>query len=116
MVYGGARHHDGPFNQYLDWLKQNTRLKLKVAMDEAYIEDLPSDPEDVFPEYGEITRSGRQPERGPFEDYIVSYHALVINFICICYYDVILFFFLIAYRANNSQDLLMRLNKHWRSR
>ena len=92
MVYGGARHHDGPFNQYLDWLKQNTRLKLKVAMDEAYIEDLPSDPEDVFPEYDEITRSGRQPERGPFEDYIVSYHALVINFICICYYDVILFF------------------------
>jgi hypothetical protein len=41
-------------------------------MDEEYIENLPSDPEDVFPEYNEITRSGRQPERGPFEDYIVS--------------------------------------------
>jgi hypothetical protein len=31
----------------LDWLKQNTRLKLRAAMDEEYIEDLPSDPEDV---------------------------------------------------------------------
>ena len=58
-VYGGAQHRDGPFNQYLDWLKQNTRLWFKVAMDDAYIEDLPSDPEDVFPEYDEITRSGR---------------------------------------------------------
>jgi hypothetical protein len=41
-------------------------------MDEDYIEDLPSDPEDVLPEYDEITRRGRLPERGPFEDYIVS--------------------------------------------
>jgi hypothetical protein len=24
----GPQHRDGPFNQYLDWLKQNTRLKL----------------------------------------------------------------------------------------
>jgi hypothetical protein len=46
-------------------------------MDEEYIEDLPSDPEDVFPEYDEITRSGRQPEHGPFEDYIVSDDTLV---------------------------------------
>lgn len=52
-------------------------------MDEAQIEDLPSDPEDAFPEYDEVTRSGRQPDRGPFENYIVNYHALVINFICI---------------------------------
>jgi hypothetical protein len=46
-------------------------------MDEEYIRDLPSDPEDVFPEYDEITRSGRQPEHGPFEDYIVSDYTLV---------------------------------------
>ncbi|CAO2037609.1 unnamed protein product [Urochloa humidicola] len=69
-VYGGALHRDGPFNQYLDWLKKHTRLKLKVAMGASNIEDLPSDPEDVFPEYDEFTRTGRQPERGPFEDYI----------------------------------------------
>jgi hypothetical protein len=46
-------------------------------MDEEYIEDLPSDSEDVFPGYDEITRSGRQPERGPFEDYFVSDDTLV---------------------------------------
>jgi hypothetical protein len=75
----GAQHRDGPFNQYLDWLKQNTRLKLRVAMDEEYIEDLPSDPEDVFPKYDAITRSGRQPECGPFENYIVSDDTHVTN-------------------------------------
>jgi hypothetical protein len=46
-------------------------------MDEEYIEDLPSDLEDVLPEYDEITRSGRRPECGPFEDYIVSDDTLV---------------------------------------
>uniref|UniRef100_K3Z0T7 Aminotransferase-like plant mobile domain-containing protein n=1 Tax=Setaria italica TaxID=4555 RepID=K3Z0T7_SETIT len=56
-------------------LKQNTRLKLKVAMDAAKIEDLPLDLEDVFPKYDEVTRSGRQLERGPFENYIVSSYA-----------------------------------------
>jgi hypothetical protein len=63
----------------LDWIKQNTHLKLRVAMDEEYIEDLPSYPEDVLPEYDEITRSGRQPERGPFKDYIVSDDTRVTN-------------------------------------
>jgi hypothetical protein len=72
IVGGGPQHRDGPFNQYLDWLKQNTRLKLRVAMDKEYIEDLPSNLEDVFPEYDEITKSGRQLERGPFEDHIES--------------------------------------------
>jgi hypothetical protein len=48
-------------------------------MDEEYIEDLPSDSEDVFPEYDKITRNGRQQERGPFEDYIVSDDTRVTN-------------------------------------
>lgn len=39
-------------------------------MDATHIEDLPSDPEDVFEEYDAHTRMGRQPERGPFEDYL----------------------------------------------
>jgi hypothetical protein len=55
-------------------------LKLKVAMDASNIEDLPSDPEDVFPEYDEFTRTGRQPERGPFEDYIVSCRVVLLYF------------------------------------
>jgi hypothetical protein len=48
-------------------------------MDEEYIEDPPSDPEDVFPEYDEITRCGRHPECGPFEDYIASDDTRVTN-------------------------------------
>ncbi|CAL4969710.1 unnamed protein product [Urochloa decumbens] len=70
LVYGGAMHRDGPYQAYLDWLKANTRLKLKVAMDAQHIEDLPSDPEDVFDEYNDLTRTGTQPQRGPLEDYI----------------------------------------------
>lgn len=72
VVVGGPVHRDGPFKVYLQWLKANTRLKLKLAIDAEHVEDLPSDPEDVFPEYDEFTRQGNQPERGPFQDYIVS--------------------------------------------
>jgi len=75
IVYGGPVHREAQFNIYLDWLKQNTRLKLKAALDDTHIEDLPSDPEDVFAEYDAHTRMGTQPERGPFEDYIVSCSA-----------------------------------------
>ncbi|CAL5068363.1 unnamed protein product [Urochloa decumbens] len=70
LVYGGAMHRDGPYQAYLDWLKANTRLKLKVAMDAQHIEDLPSNPEDVFDEYDDLTRKGTQPQWGPLEDYI----------------------------------------------
>jgi len=75
IVYGGPVHREAQFNIYLDWLKQNTRLKLKAALDDTHIEDLPSDPEDVFAEYDAHTRMDTQPERGPFEDYIVSCSA-----------------------------------------
>lgn len=72
IVHGGALHRDGDYAHYLDWLKTNTRLKLKVAIDGYQIEELPSDPEDVFDQYDELTRQGTQPERGPLQDYIVS--------------------------------------------
>ena len=75
IVNGGAIHRDTQFKRYLEWLKHETRLKLKVAMDATHIEDLPSDPEDVFEEYDAHTRTGRQPERGQFEDYLVSCYA-----------------------------------------
>jgi len=48
-------------------------------MDATNIEDLPSDPEDVFDEYDAHTRLGWQPERGPFEDYIVSHNLHYLN-------------------------------------
>ena len=51
IVFGGPVHRDSQFKTYLEWLKQQTTLKLKVAMDATNIEDLPSDPEDVFDEY-----------------------------------------------------------------
>ncbi|CAL4907424.1 unnamed protein product [Urochloa decumbens] len=70
LVYGGTMHRDGLYQAYLDWLKANTRLKLKVAMDAQHIEDLASDPDDVFDEYDDLTRRGTQPQRGPLEDYI----------------------------------------------
>ena len=79
IVFGGPVHRDSQFKTYLEWLKQQTRLKLKVAMDATNIEDLPSDPEDVFDEYDAHTRMGRQPERGPFEDYIVSNNLHYLN-------------------------------------
>ncbi|KAF8690732.1 hypothetical protein HU200_041114 [Digitaria exilis] len=70
IVHGGALHREGGYARYLDSLKENTRLKLKVAMVGHQIEDLPSDPEVVFDEYDEMTRKGTQPERGPLQDYI----------------------------------------------
>ncbi|CAN6310225.1 unnamed protein product [Urochloa humidicola] len=70
LEYGGALHRDNLFELYLDWLKGNTRLKLRIAMDAQHIEDLPSDPDDVFDEYDDLTRQGTQPQRGPMEDYI----------------------------------------------
>ncbi|CAN6236263.1 unnamed protein product [Urochloa humidicola] len=39
-------------------------------MNQANIEDLPSDPEDTNDPYDIHTRTGTQPERGPFEDYV----------------------------------------------
>ncbi|XP_039834539.1 serine/threonine-protein phosphatase 7 long form homolog [Panicum virgatum] len=56
IVFGGPVHRDSQFKTYLEWLKQQTRLKLKVAMDATNIEDFPSDPEDVFDEYDARTR------------------------------------------------------------
>lgn len=72
IVHGGTVDREGQYTLCLEWIKTSTRLKLKVAMDDYLIEGLPSDPDDVFDEYDEITRQGRQPERGPVQDYIVS--------------------------------------------
>ncbi|CAO2146283.1 unnamed protein product [Urochloa humidicola] len=78
-IHVGALHRDGPYNLYLDWLKQKARIKLKIAMDSQYIKDFPSDPEDVFDEYDDLIRQGTQPQQGPLEDYIVSFMLYCIH-------------------------------------
>ncbi|CAO2161607.1 unnamed protein product [Urochloa humidicola] len=71
ITEGGAVFRERQYRDvYLQWLKQNTRLKLRVAMSMGHIEDLPSDPEDNVDPYDEATRTGTQPERGPIEDYV----------------------------------------------
>ncbi|CAO2164020.1 unnamed protein product [Urochloa humidicola] len=71
LVQGGALHRDRPYREeYLEWLKQNSRLKLRVAMNVAHIEDLPSEDEGIVDDYDLATREGTRPERGPIQDYI----------------------------------------------
>ncbi|CAO2041300.1 unnamed protein product [Urochloa humidicola] len=70
VVHGGAIHRKRPYRDgYLQWLKQNSRLKLKVALDPSNIEDLPSESEGTD-EYDDLTRKGTQPQRGPVEDLV----------------------------------------------
>ncbi|CAN6215039.1 unnamed protein product [Urochloa humidicola] len=90
VLQGGALHRGRPYDDvYLQWMKQNSRLKLRVAMTAGHIEDLPSDPEDALDPYDESTRPGTQPERAHLEDYIGQQlarfsneagHALVVPF------------------------------------
>jgi hypothetical protein len=61
--------------EYLRWLQQQSRLFLKLAYTEdgiAQLSDSDCDDE-VVDEYDELTRGGTvQPERGPFQNYVVS--------------------------------------------
>jgi hypothetical protein len=59
--------------EYLRWLQQQSRMFLRPA----YIED----DEEVVDEYDEMTRQGTvQPERGPFQNYMVSIFCTSIVF------------------------------------
>ncbi|CAL5075095.1 unnamed protein product [Urochloa decumbens] len=67
----GAVFRERHYNEvYLRWLRENSRLKLRVAMTSDNIGDLPSDPEDAIDPYDLTTRTGTQPERAPIEDYL----------------------------------------------
>ncbi|CAL4933146.1 unnamed protein product [Urochloa decumbens] len=71
VLQGGAVFRERHYNEvYLRWLRENSRLKLRVAMTSHNIEDLPSDPEDAIDPYDLATRTGTQPERAPIEDYL----------------------------------------------
>jgi hypothetical protein len=61
--------------EYLRWLQQQSRLFLKPAYTEDDIAQLPDSDGDneVVDEYNELTRGGTvQPEREPFQNYMVS--------------------------------------------
>ena len=71
----GAAHRPGPYKEYLRWLHQHSRLFLKPAYTEDDIAELPeSDDDNEFvDDYDQITREGtQQPQRGPFQNYVVS--------------------------------------------
>ncbi|CAL4995433.1 unnamed protein product [Urochloa decumbens] len=79
IVHGGAIHRERSYREdYLQWLKRNSRLKLKVAMDPRHIEDLPSESEDSDA-YDDLTRGGTQPQRGPIEDYLGQQLSRIAN-------------------------------------
>jgi hypothetical protein len=60
---------------YPRWLKQQSRLFLRSAYTQVDIVELPDSDGDneIVNEYDEMTRHGTiQPERGPFQNYVVS--------------------------------------------
>ncbi|KAK3118506.1 hypothetical protein QOZ80_9BG0700370 [Eleusine coracana subsp. coracana] len=72
--FSGTVHRAGPYKDYLYWLHQNSRLKLRPALEEQYLADQPdsgSDEENVDV-YDEITRRSTQPERAKFKSYAAT--------------------------------------------
>jgi hypothetical protein len=71
----GARHRSGLWMEYLRWLQQQSRMFLRPANTEDDIAQLPDSDgnNEIVDKYDEMTRNGTvQPERGPFQNYVVS--------------------------------------------
>jgi hypothetical protein len=61
--------------EYLRWLQQQSQMFLRPAYTEDDIAQLPDSDGDneIVDKYDEMTRNGTvQPERGPFQNYVVS--------------------------------------------
>jgi hypothetical protein len=70
-----ARHRRWSWMEYLRWLQQQSWMFHRPAYTEDDIAQLPDSDGDneVIDEYDEMTRQGTiQPERGPFQNYVVS--------------------------------------------
>ncbi|KAK3164152.1 hypothetical protein QOZ80_1AG0013360 [Eleusine coracana subsp. coracana] len=67
----GPVHRPGPYKEYLLSLYSLSRLKIRPSLNVAFIAELPDSDtdEEIVDEYDEATRTGRQLERAPFEDY-----------------------------------------------
>lgn len=70
----GPMHRHRSYMEYLTWFHSNARLRIRPAINEDYIADLPDeeDDEDIVDEYNEVTRQGTQPERAPFQNYTIT--------------------------------------------
>jgi len=74
MYYlAGPVHRPGPYIEYLRWLQQNSRLSIKPPFSEEHIANLPDSDDDneIIDEYDNMTREGTQPQRAPFQNYMV---------------------------------------------
>jgi hypothetical protein len=61
--------------EYLRWLQHQSRLLLRPTYTQADIAELPDSDNDneIIDAYDEMTRSDTvEPERGPFQNYVVS--------------------------------------------
>jgi hypothetical protein len=71
----GARYRSGPWVEYLRWLQHQSWLFLRPAYTQAHIAELPDSDDDneLVDAYDEMTRGSTvEPERGPFQNYVVS--------------------------------------------
>jgi hypothetical protein len=67
--------------EYLRWLQLHSHLFLRLAYTQADIAELPDFDGDneIVDEYDELTRHGTvQPERGPFQNYVVNIFSVLL--------------------------------------
>jgi hypothetical protein len=69
----GNVHRPGQYKEYLWWLHQSSRLFLNPVYTEEHIAELPdsNDDNDIVDEYNDMTQQGTQPQRAPFQNYVV---------------------------------------------
>jgi hypothetical protein len=80
-VWNGPMHRASEYNNYLNYFRQQTRVELRPHRDDRPIEELPdSDDEELADEYDTMTREGTQPDRAPFEHYLVRLHGTPSHF------------------------------------
>jgi hypothetical protein len=80
-VSNGPMHRGSEYKKYLDYFRQQSRVELRPHRDDRPIEQLPdSDDDELADEYDTMTREGTQPDRAPFEHYMVCVQATPSHF------------------------------------
>jgi hypothetical protein len=64
----GATSRESEYREYLEWFHRNTRIMVHPPITSLPIDAGDSDDEDP---YDTMTRTGSQPQRAPFEHYMV---------------------------------------------
>lgn len=71
--FNGPMHRGAAYGQYLKYLQRNSRVYLVISEDMGPIEEeYDSAGEDEVHPYDRATREGTQPQRAPFQHYMVS--------------------------------------------